>query len=82
MEPITQPTPASITQGLLTRPQLAADLNVSERTVIRHEHAGLPVIRVGMSRYYNPASVRDWLLTHERRHRPVKAGRPANNRAA
>ena len=42
----------------------------------------MPVIRVGMTRLYDPNSVRQWLLTHERRHDVPKRGRPANKHAA
>ena len=69
-------TAASIVAGLLTRPQLAADLDCSDRTIIRYENAGLPVIRLGMLRFYNPAAVRAWLMTHERRHTTPRRGQP------
>ena len=83
MEPqTTTPTAPSVLAGLVNRPNLSADLGKSERTIIRWEHAGMPVIRVGMTRLYDPASVRQWLLTHERRHDVPKRGRPANRVAA
>ncbi len=72
---------ASVFAGLLKRPQLAADMGRSERTIIRLEHAGLPVIRVGMTRLYDPAAVRAWLLTHEHRHDTPKRGRPTKQAA-
>ncbi len=78
----TEPTSASVLAGLLTRAALAAQLGRSERTVIRWEHAGLPVIKLGMTRLYDPAKAREWLLTHERRHDAPKRGRPANRAAA
>ncbi len=67
----TQPSAASITAGLFTRSQLAINLDCSERTILRREHAGMPVIRLGMMRLYNPVAVREWLLTHEHRHGSV-----------
>lgn len=76
MDPHTEPTAASITAGLMTRTDLATDLDCSERTLIRREHAGMPVIRVGMLRLYNPTTVRAWLLTHECRREEPKRGRP------
>ena len=81
MQPHTEPTVASVLAGLLTRDQLASQLGRSERTVIRWEHAGLPVIKLGMTRLYDPTKARDWLLTHERRHDAPKGGRPARNAA-
>ena len=75
------PTSASITDGLLRRAQIAADLGRSERTMIRYEHAGLPVIKVGMLRLYDPATVRAWLMTHEHRHDVPKRGRPTKRAA-
>lgn len=82
MEPNTEPSAVSITAGLLTRAQITADLGRSERTIIRLEHAGMPVIRLGMLRFYNPSAVREWLLTHESKHSAPKRGRPVTNRAA
>jgi hypothetical protein len=72
---------ASITAGFATRPQLAADLHCSERTIIRREHQGMPVIKLGMLRLYNPQAVREWLMTHERRHDVPKRGRPTSKAA-
>lgn len=64
------PTPASsavpgIMAGLVERKRLLAEAGVSERTVLRWERAGLPCIRVGMLRLYDPVKVREWLLSHE-----------------
>ena len=78
MQPQTETTAASVIAGLLTRDQLAFQFGRSERTVIRWEHAGLPVIKLGMTRLYDPTKVREWLLTHERQHGTTpKRGRPA-----
>lgn len=71
------PAVASVLAGLLTRDQLATQLGRSERTVIRWEHAGLPVIKLGMTRLYDPAKAREWLMTYERRHDAPRRGRPA-----
>ena len=56
MEPNTEPTAANITAGLATRQQLASDLRCSERTIIRREHQGLPVIRLGIAAALQPVS--------------------------
>jgi hypothetical protein len=83
MEPQSAtPAVASVLAGLLTRDQLAFQFGRSERTVIRWEHAGLPVIRLGMTRLYDPAKAREWVMTYERRHDMPKRGRPANKVAA
>lgn len=72
---------ACIIAGLPVRKQIAESLGVSERTIIRWEHQGLPVIRLGMARLYDPAKVRAWVLTHESRHDAPKRGRPAKRAA-
>ena len=81
MDTQTSPTVASITAGLATREQLATDLRCSERTIIRREHQGMPVIKLGMLRLYNPEAVRAWIMTHERRHDIPKRGRPTKHAA-
>ena len=54
---------AGITVGLMSLQQAAADLSCTERAIIRFERAGMPVIRIGRSRFYDPFAVREWLLT-------------------
>ncbi len=81
MEVQSKPTVLSITAGLLTREEIAAALSCSERTVIRREHAGMPVIKLGMLRLYSPENCRAWLMTHEHRHDAPKRGRPAKRAA-
>lgn len=82
MQDHSTPTSDSVTAGLLSRDRIAADLRRSERTVVRYEHAGMPVIKIGMLRLYDPATVRAWLMTHEHRHDVPKRGRPTKARAA
>jgi hypothetical protein len=77
VEPQTAASPPSITAGLFNRSQLAADLKCSERTIIRREHAGMPVIRLGVARFYDPAAVRAWIMSFEHRHHVPKRGRPS-----
>lgn len=72
---------ASITAGLIQRKSLAASLERSERTIIRYERAGMPFIKLGMMRFYDPAKVRAWVLSHESRHDAPKRGRPAKRAA-
>ena len=55
----------SVTTGLMSRDQLAADLQCGVRTVMRLEVKGMPTIRVGNFRFYDPVKVREWFLTHE-----------------
>lgn len=78
---VTEITAASITAGLIDRKQLAAEWRCGERTIIRRERAGMPVIRLGMLRLYDPAKVRSWVLAHESRHDAPKRGRPAKRAA-
>ena len=54
-------TSKTLLNGLLTREQLAADLEVSTRTIIRFEDRGLPTIRLGIQRLYDPDAVREWI---------------------
>ena len=56
-----------VTEGMLSRKQLAMDLRCSERTIIRRERAGMPFIRVGILRLYEVQKVREWLLSHQHR---------------
>lgn len=72
---------ASITAGLIDRKQLAAEWRCGERTIIRRERAGMPFIKLGMLRLYDPAKVRAWVLTHESRHDAPKRGRPTKRAA-
>lgn len=76
------PQISDVLAGLLDRERLGKQLgNVSDRTIIRYERAGMPFIAVGMLRLYDPAKVREWLMTHERRHDAPKRGRPAKRAA-
>lgn len=62
-----------------TRKQTAAELGVTERTVIRYEiDHGLPVIAVGRMRLHHRPTKREWLLKHQTvRHQPRQPGRPS-----
>ena len=69
-----------VLSGLLTRAQLAAELRVTERTIFR---LAPPSIKVGRTVLFNPATVREWILAHERPSRPdPRRGRPMTKRAA
>jgi hypothetical protein len=46
--------------GLYTRKQLARATNKSEATIRRWEALGLPVIRRGQLRLYDPQTTRAW----------------------
>ena len=56
----------------LPRVGLAAQLDVSERTLARYENApdGLPVTLIGGRKLYRLDSVRAWLAARERRPNP------------
>ena len=73
----SQPAPQGVLAGLLSREQLAAEFCCSTRTLIRREREGLPFIKAGAMRLYNPAKVRAWLEAQECRPTPPKRGRPA-----
>lgn len=75
---------AGVAAGLQTRDRTAAELGVSERTVIRWEQSeGLPVIAVGKLRLHDPAAVREWLRGRgmKKRPEPVRRGRPRKHAA-
>ncbi len=81
MEPTTEPNAVSVLAGLLSSENLALQFGKSTRTVIRWERQGMPVIKLGMTRLYDPVAVRAWLLTHEYRHDIPKRGRPSKHAA-
>ena len=81
MQHETASEPVSVLAGLLTRSQIAAEFGKTERTVIRWEHSGLPVIKFGMTRLYDPTNCREWLMSHERQQQTPKVGRPRKNAA-
>lgn len=66
-----------VTAGWADRSGIARELQVGERTVIRYEEQGMPVIRVGKKRWYDRDAVRAWLLSHQVNQRePNGRGRP------
>lgn len=74
----TGPT-VSITDGLQPRKATAADFGVTERTIIRWEIAGMPVIRIGKQRWHDRNAVRDWIDRQQvNRHQPNRPGRPSS----
>jgi hypothetical protein len=76
-ETTTSPsTSNTVLAGLLTRRELAGQLRCGERTIIRRERQGMPLIAVGMMRLYEPEKVRAWLIAHERQHNTPRRGRP------
>ena len=71
---------SGIRAGLCTRAETSSAFGVHTRTLIRWEHAGLPVIRIGKQRLHRVDSVRAWLLAREQSagsEPPVRRGRPA-----
>ena len=82
MEPQAHKTADTIMSGLLTRTEIAKALRCTERTVMRREQSGMPVIRIGMLRLYSADAVRAWLLEHEQRPDAPRRGRPVTKRAA
>jgi len=53
----------NLRENLLTRPELAASLGISERSVWRYERrpGGIPSILLGGRKYYDIADVKAWL---------------------
>lgn len=65
----------AILDGYLTIDRLAAEMNVSVRTIARYEREpdGLPSTMIGGRKYYRIASVQAWLTKRERRPNPRRA---------
>ena len=68
---------AAVIGGLLERRELAAALNRSERTIVRYERQGMPFIKLGSRRLYEPEKVRNWILGHEQVPLAPRRGRPS-----
>lgn len=65
---MSRKTGALAAKGILTRNQLAAELDITEETVTEWEAGGLPVISVGRkTRLYDLADVIKW-MKRARRH--------------
>lgn len=48
--------------GFMSRGNLAQELKVDEATIAKWEKDfGLPVIKIGRQRYYDPGQVREWM---------------------
>lgn len=62
----------SILDGYLTRDELAAQLNVTTRTLWRWQNQpdGLPHTRIGNQLYYRIESVRSWISARETKPNP------------
>jgi hypothetical protein len=67
----------SLFDGLLTGEELQADTGWGQRTILRREAAGLPVIKIGATKLYPAEKVRDWLLSRTRSQQGSRGrGRP------
>ena len=64
-------------EGYVTRSQLAAELNVCNRTVSRYENqpSGLPSLTIGGRKMYRLETVRRWLERRERQPNPSRRDR-------
>lgn len=68
----TVPSPI-IAEDLVSRKEFARGFGCCERTVRRLELMGLPHIRIGARRLYEPVKVRQWMVDHE-----CRLGAPAS----
>lgn len=68
---------AALLDEYLTRSELARELNVAERTIIRYQNQpdGLPRTKMGGRTLYRRASVLAWLQTNEQRPNPRRTRR-------
>lgn len=60
--------PLSILAGLIDQDELQRQLNCSGRSVDRYRAVGLPVIVLGKRVLFDPVAVREWIVSHQRRH--------------
>jgi hypothetical protein len=71
---------AMILDGLVTTDQLRRAFGWSLRTYYGYAEQGLPFLKFGEKRLHDPASVRTWILSRERKH--TQARRPGRPRKA
>lgn len=74
-------TPPTILAGLIADEECARQLHCSVRTIDRYRGAGMPTIVLGKRVLFDPAAVREWVMSHQRRHDVPKRGRPARKAA-
>lgn len=74
-------TPPTILAGLIADDECARQLHCSVRTIDRYRAAGMPAIVLGKKVLFDPGAVREWVMSHQRRHDVPKRGRPARNAA-
>lgn len=60
-------TTAMAQRGILTREQLAEELNLSEQTIRNWERGGMPAIREGKTVLYHVPAVIKWLLRRKKK---------------
>jgi hypothetical protein len=63
-------------RGLLSCEQMQAETGWHWRKLLRAEHEGLPVIKVGSTKLYPIDSCRAWLMSRVTDRRPRRPGRP------
>lgn len=64
----TNVAPSSgLLDGLMRREALCQELDVTPRTIRRFEVRGMPFVKVGNLRLYDPMAVRVWILSHQER---------------
>jgi hypothetical protein len=74
---------SKLLDGLLTEADLEAETGWTYRTRLRREAEGLPVIKLGATKFYPADKVRDWILSRVREHAPARGrGRPRKKAVA
>ncbi len=68
---------SNLLEGYVSRPELAAALNVNTRTLSRYENQadGLPSVLIGGRKFYRLESVRRWLECREKYPNQRRGGR-------
>jgi DNA-binding transcriptional MerR regulator len=63
----------SIFDEFQTRPQIAKEFRVSKQTIrLWERNYGLPVVKLGQHRLYDPVRVREWFLSRQHVEEPQK----------
>ncbi len=51
-----------VTAGMLTGEEMCRDLRCGMPTLRKREKEGMPVMRVGVQRFYDPVAVKAWFM--------------------
>lgn len=70
------PCASQLLAGMLTKDQFLAETGWHWRTLLRREHDGLPVVKLGNTKLYPIDKCRAWILRRVADRSPRRPGRP------